>query len=161
GVLDAVRGWADVTVVDVAASLERDEELQSDVAAPRRNAATLEALRRADRVVAVGAADPVGLARLLRGCSELAEHGEPEGVTLVANKVRASVVGLDPAGQVRATLERFGGIAPRHLVPWDPAAFDAALLGGRSLPRAAPRSSARAVVRALAADLARGLGRVP
>ena len=153
GVLDAVRGWAGVTIVDVAASLEQDEELVSDVAAPRRNAATVEVLRRADRVVAVGAADPIGLARFLRGHAELLEHVAPERVTVVANKVRSGSVGLDPGGQVRATLERFGGVTPAHLVPWDPAGFDAALLSGRSLAGAAPRSPARAVVRRLAGEL--------
>lgn len=155
GVMDAVRAWAGVTIVDVAASLEQDEELVSDVAAPRRNAATVEALRRADRVVAVGAADPVGLARLLRAHSELLEHVAPDRVTVVVNKLRSGAIGLDPAGQVRSTLERFGGVAPAHLVPWDPAGFDAALLSGRSLVEAAPRSPARPVIRRLAADLAR------
>ncbi len=155
GVLEAVRGWAGVTIVDVAANLEQDEELVSDVAAPRRNAATAEVLQRADRVVAVGAADPVGLARFLRAHVELLEHVTPDRVTVVINKVRAGVVGLDPAGQVRSTLERFGGVTPAHLVPWDPAGFDAALLSGRSLVEAAPRSPARAVIRRLAADLAR------
>jgi MinD-like ATPase involved in chromosome partitioning or flagellar assembly len=155
GVVDGVRGWAGITIIDVAASLEQDEELVSDVAAPRRNAATIEVLRRADRVVAVGAADPVGLARFLRGYVELLEHVTPDRVTVVINKVRAGVVGLDPAAQVRATLERFGRVTPAHLVPWDPAGFDAALVSGRSLAEAAPRSSARAVVRKLAADLAR------
>lgn len=155
GVLDAVRGWAGITVVDVAASLEQDEELSSDLAAPRRNAATLEALRRADRIVAVAAADPVGLARFLRGHAELLDAVGPGRVTVVANKVRSGAIGLDPGGQVRATLERFGGVTPVHLVPWDPAGFDAALLSGRSLAAAAPRSPARAVIRKLAAELAR------
>lgn len=155
GVLDAVRGWAGITVVDVAASLEQDEELASDVVAPRRNAAGIEVLRRADRVVAVAAADPVGLARFLRGHAELLEYVSPDRVTVVANKVRSGTVGLDPAGQVRAALQRFGGVTPGHLVPWDPAGFDAALLSGRSLTEAAPRSPARAAVRKLAADLAR------
>lgn len=155
GVLDAVRGWAGVTIVDVAGSLEQDEELVSDVAAPRRNAATLEVLRRADRVVAVGAADPVGLARFLRGHAELLDVAGPERVLPIVNKVRAGTIGLDPASQVRSTLERFGGIAPAHLVPWDPAGFDAALLAGRSLGAVAPRSPARAAIRRLAADLAR------
>lgn len=154
GVVDAVRSWAGVTIVDVASSLEQDEELVSDVAAPRRNAATVEVLRRADRVVAVGAADPVGLARFLRGHAALVEHTTPDRVTVVANKVRSGTVGLDPAGQVKATLERFGGVSPAHLVPWDPSGFDAALLGGRGLAGAAPRSPARAVVRRLAAELA-------
>ena len=154
GVLDAVRGWAGTTIVDVAASLEQDEELLTDVAAPRRNAATIEVLRRADRIVAVAAADPVGLARFLRGHAELLDHVPPDRVSVVANKVRSATVGLDPAGQVRATLERFGGVTPAHLVPWEPAGFDAALLSGRSLGEVAPRSPARTVLRRLAADLA-------
>jgi Flp pilus assembly CpaE family ATPase len=153
GVMDAVRGWAGITIVDVAASLEQDEELLTDVAAPRRNAATVEVLRRADRVVAVAAADPVGLARFLRGHAELLEHVAPDRVTVVANKVRSGTVGLDPAGQVRSTLERFGGVTPAHLVPWDPTGFDAALLSGRSLGEVAARSPARAVLRKLSVEL--------
>lgn len=153
GVMDAVRSWAGITIVDVAASLEQDEELLSDVAAPRRNAATVEVLRRADRVIAVAAADPVGLARFLRGHAELLDHVAPDRVTVVANKVRSGTVGLDAAGQVRATLERFGGVTPAHLVPWDPAGFDAALLSGRSLGEVAPRSPARAVLRKLSVEL--------
>lgn len=153
GVLDAVRGWADVTVVDVAAGLEQDEEIRSDLAAPRRNAATLEVLARADRVVALAAADPVGLARFLRGYADLLEVVTPDRVTVVATKVRSSAIGLDPGGQVRATLERFGGVTPAHLIPWDPGAFDAALLAGRSLAEVAPRSAARGVIRRVAAEL--------
>ena len=153
GVVDAVRGWAGTTVVDVAGSLEQDEELVSDVAAPRRNAATLEVLRRADVVVAVGAADPVGLTRFLRGYADLVEVTAPERVVVVINKVRSGAIGLDPAAQVRSTLERFGSVAPSYLVPWDPAAFDAAVLSGRSLGEVAPRSPARSVVRRLAVEL--------
>lgn len=127
----------------------------SDIAAPRRNAATLEVLRKADRVVAVAAADPVGLARFLRGYASVVELTAPDRVVVVANKVRSSAIGLDPAAQVRSTLERFGGVTPAHLIPWDPASFDAALLSGRSLPEIAPRSAARGVVRKLAAELRR------
>src|SRR5690606_1727249 len=54
GVLGVVRDWVEETVVDVAAPLEQDEELSSDIAAPRRNAATIQALEAADVVVAVG-----------------------------------------------------------------------------------------------------------
>jgi len=153
GALEALRGLCEVLVVDIAASLERDDELASDVAAPRRNAAGLEVLRVADRVVAVGAADPVGIPRLLRGHAELLELVEPERVDVVVNKLRAAAVGVDPGGQVRQTLARFGGIEDPVLVPWDPAAFDAATLGGRPLADAAPRSAARVAIRALAASL--------
>jgi len=149
GVLTAVRGWAEVTVVDVAASFEHDEELMTDLNAPRRHAATIEVLRSADLVVEVGAADPIGLSRFLRAHAELAELVEPDRLLTVINKLRSSAIGLNPAAQVRQTLVRFGGIEASVLVPWDPAAFDAALLSGRALLDAAPRSSARAAIKEL------------
>jgi MinD-like ATPase involved in chromosome partitioning or flagellar assembly len=150
GVLTVLRAWAPVTVVDTAASLEQDEELSSDLAAPRRNAATIAALRSADRVVAVAAADPVGLARYLRAHADLLELVDPDRVVTVVNKVRASAIGLGPAAQVRQTLARFGGVRDPLLVPWDLAAFDAAMLSGRPLRDAAPRSAATATIRELA-----------
>ena len=152
GAIAAARDWVDTLVLDTAAPLERDEELSSDLAAPRRNAATLEALRVADHVVAVAAADPIGLARFLRLHAELLELTDARKVTIVVNKVRTSAIGPGAAGQVRQTLSRFGGIEDAVLVPWDPAAFDAAILGGRSLPDAAPRSAARVAIRQLVAE---------
>ncbi|MES1212730.1 MAG: septum formation inhibitor-activating ATPase, partial [Leifsonia sp.] len=86
GVLTAARDWAELIVVDVAASFEHDEELMTDLNAPRRNAATIEVLRSADVVVAVGAADPIGLSRFLRAHAELAELVDPGRVVAVINK---------------------------------------------------------------------------
>jgi MinD-like ATPase involved in chromosome partitioning or flagellar assembly len=154
GVLTAARDWVELTVVDVAPSFEHDEELMTDLNAPRRNAATIEALRSAERVIAVGAADPVGLSRFLRAHAELAELVGPERITTVINKVRPGAIGLHPAAQLRQTLARFGGIDDPVLIPWDLAAFDAALLSGRPLLEVAPRSAARAAIRGLAAQLA-------
>jgi MinD-like ATPase involved in chromosome partitioning or flagellar assembly len=151
--LAALRRLAEVLVVDLAASLDRDDELSSDLATPRRNAAALEVLRTADRVVVVGAADPVGIPRLLRGHAELLELVDPDRITVVVNKLRAGAIGVGPAAQVRQTLARFGGIDDPVLVPWDPAAFDAAVLGGRPLADAAPRSPARVAIRGLAERL--------
>jgi MinD-like ATPase involved in chromosome partitioning or flagellar assembly len=155
GAISAVRRWCEVLVVDVAASLEQDDGLASDGAAPRRNAAALEALRAADRVVAVASADPVGIPRFLRDHAELLDlvEPDPERVTVVVNKLRQGAIGLNPAGQVRQTLARFGGIESAVFVPWDAAAFDAALLGARPLADAAPRSPARTAVRELAEAL--------
>jgi MinD-like ATPase involved in chromosome partitioning or flagellar assembly len=158
GAISAVRRWCEVLVVDVAASLEQDDGLASDLAAPRRNAAGIEVLRAADRVVAVASADPVGIPRFLRDHAELLDlvAPDPEGVDVVVNKLRQGAIGLNPAGQVRQTLARFGGIEHPVFVPWDAAAFDAALLGARPLADAAPRSPARAAVRELAERLAPG-----
>lgn len=152
GAIRAARDWVDVLVLDTAAPLETDEELTSDVAAPRRNAATLAALHAADRVVTVAAADPVGLSRYLRAHAELLELVGPDRVVTVVNKVRSSAIGLHPQAQITQTLARFGGVVDPLLVPSDPFAFDAALLSGRTLLDVAPRSAARAAVRKLALE---------
>jgi MinD-like ATPase involved in chromosome partitioning or flagellar assembly len=151
-VITAARDWVEVLVLDTAASIEQDEELSSDVAAPRRNAATITALRSADHVVAVASADPIGLTRYLRAHAELLETATPDRVTTVVNKVRSSAIGLHPQSQIAQTLARFGGVVEPALIPWDPSAFDAALLGGKSLRDAAPRSPARLAVRKLVTE---------
>lgn len=165
-VLNALRDWNDVIVVDVAASLERDEELISDVTVPRRNAATLTALDEADQVLAVTTADPLGVARLLRALTELesidgrgghddsaAPHPEPSRmaapVTVVVNRLRSGALGIDAAGEVRRALRRLGGIEHAVLVPYDRAAYDAASLSATPLTDAAPRSAARRALREL------------
>jgi len=140
------RGWVDYTVVDTGASLENDEEISSDLSAPRRNAATIAALREADEVIAVGSADPIGLSRFLRAHVDLVETLLTDRVTVVMNRVRASAIGLNPAGQVTQALRRFGGIAEPVIVPDDRAALDAAVLTGRSLRDTAMRSPARIAI---------------
>lgn len=152
GVIAVARTWIDVLVIDTASSIEQDEELTSDIAAPRRNAATIAALRGADQIVAVAAADPIGLTRYLRAHAELVEAIAPGRIVTVANKVRSSAIGLNPQSQIAQTLSRFGGVAEPAIVPWDPAAFDAAILGGKTLRDAAPRSPARLAIRALVLD---------
>lgn len=141
------RSWVDFTIVDTGSSLENDEEISSDLFAPRRNAATISALREADEVIAVGSADPVGLSRFLRAHADLVETLETERVTVVMNKIRASAIGLNPAGQVAQTLQRFGGIASPVLVPHDQSSLDAAILDGKTLLDSAPKSAARVAIR--------------
>jgi MinD-like ATPase involved in chromosome partitioning or flagellar assembly len=143
------RQWVDFTVVDTGFSLEHDEEISSDLFAPRRNAASITALREADRVIAVGCADPVGLSRFLRAHVDLVETVAEGRVIVAMNKVRASAIGLNPVGQVTQTLSRFGGIDSAAMIPYDAQGLDAAILSGRTLADAAPRSAARAAIRDL------------
>jgi MinD-like ATPase involved in chromosome partitioning or flagellar assembly len=150
--IDECRRWVDYVVLDTASSLESDEEISSDMFAPRRNAATVTALREADHIVAVASADPVGLARFLRAHGDLADVAVTLDITVVANKVRASAIGLGPAAQVSQTLSRFGGIDDPVLVPWDQQAMDAAVLSARTLAEVAPKSPARMAIRRLVAD---------
>jgi len=146
------RRWADFTVLDTSASLENDEEISSDLFAPRRNAATLTALRQADEVLAVGSADPVGLSRFLRAHVDLVEVLETDRLTVAMNRIRSGAIGLSPAAQVRQSLQRFGGIESPTLIPHDLAALDAAVLSGRTLLDAAPKSPARQAIRQLVAE---------
>ncbi|TFC93056.1 septum formation inhibitor-activating ATPase [Cryobacterium sp. TMT4-31] len=152
GTISALRRWADYVVLDTGFSLESDEEISSDLFAPRRNAATLAALGIADRVVACGLADPVGMARFLRAWSDLTDVISTHRVYVVMNRVRSSAVGPAPAAQVSSALRRFGGIDAAVLVPHDQAGVDAAVLSGRTLRDAAPRSPARLGILALVRD---------
>lgn len=142
----ACRGWVDFTVLDTGSSLENDEEISSDLFSPRRNAATISALREADLVIAVGSADPVGLSRFLRAHVDLVEVVDAERVTVVMNKIRASAIGMNPSGQVEQTLQRFGGIMSPVLIPHDQPALDAAVLSGKTLRDVAGKSPARLAV---------------
>jgi MinD-like ATPase involved in chromosome partitioning or flagellar assembly len=150
-VLAECRRWVDYTVVDTGFSLENDEEISSDLFAPRRNAATIAALREADQVVAVGSADPVGLSRFLRAHVDLVETIIADRVIVVMNKIRAGAIGLNPAGQVAQTLARFGGITAPVLIPHDQAALDAAILSGKTLLDVAAKSPARIAIGQLVA----------
>ncbi len=151
--LVAARHAADVVVIDVASSLERDEEMTYDVSAPRRNALTLQAIERSDALIAVGSADPIGLQRLVRALQELQalEAGPP--AIVVANRVRASAVGDAPARRVEQALARFAGVDDLVCVPDDRPGLDRALLMGRSLLEASPASAVRAPLRRLAATV--------
>lgn len=78
-ILTLARSLSEMVVIDCGFCLEEDEELSYDTRAPRRNAATLTSLRTADDIVVVGAGDPIGLQRLVRGLAELAELLNPLG----------------------------------------------------------------------------------
>jgi MinD-like ATPase involved in chromosome partitioning or flagellar assembly len=148
------RDVADFVVVDCGFCLEVDEELSFDSVAPRRNGATLAVLEAADRVLAVAAADPVGLQRLVRSLDELRELVPSAVVDVVVNRLRRGSVGADPEGQVSAALTRFAGVRPLAFLPDDRVACDAALLRGRTVTEAAPDSRLHREVAGLARQLA-------
>jgi MinD-like ATPase involved in chromosome partitioning or flagellar assembly len=146
-VLERAKEIADVVVVDTGFCLEADEELSFDTMAPRRNAATLRSLELADTVFAVGAADPVGVPRLVRGLAEL-ELAVPQlSPVVVLNKVRAAAVGRSPERQLRDAWQRYGpSSALNAFLPADNAAADAALLAGSLLLESAPDSKLRRAI---------------
>lgn len=149
-VYQRAREVAEVTVIDVGFCLEADEELSFDSMAPRRNAATLRSLELADTVYAVGAADPVGVPRLVRALAELDAAVPQASPRVVLNKVRASAVGRLPERQLRDAWARYGPATPLEaFLPADPAACDAALLAGSLLLESAPDSALRRALAAL------------
>lgn len=141
-VLDAAAALAAWVVVDVGFSLEGDHD-DPFATGPQRNLMTTAAVARADEVVVVGAADPVGLSRLARGLVELHDLHPDAAVRVVVNRTRASL-GWSEA-EVRGMVEGF--VRPRdvHFVPDDRAGADRALMAGRSLVEAGDSTLRRAV----------------
>ncbi|RYJ01523.1 MAG: hypothetical protein EON52_21340 [Actinomycetales bacterium] len=125
-VVDRLVRLADVVVADVGFCLEAPES-----GGRGRNDVTLAMLQRADEVVVVGRADPVGLGRLVRGVHELAELGRRDPV-IVLNRSRRTVGWSET--EVVQTVTRLTGVAPALVLPDDASLHDAALMSGR-LPR--------------------------
>lgn len=147
-VLGLARGMAELVVVDCGFGLENDEELSYDTVAPRRNAATLAVLSQAELIYAVGNSDPVGIPRLIKGLSELAEACPGADVRVVANKVRRKAVGSSPEKALAQAWDRFGpAMGISHFLPWDPELTDKALLEGRLLLEIAPDAPLRRAIR--------------
>jgi MinD-like ATPase involved in chromosome partitioning or flagellar assembly len=143
-----------ITVVDCGFSLEQQEEITFDVAAPRRNAATIVSLEHADLVIAVGAAGPIGVQRLVRGLRELHDTVPGSDVRVAVNRVRRSVGGANGRHGPATVLRRHAGIERIWSIPDNVDAVDAALMAGRPLIDMAPRSPARQAIRAIASEIA-------
>jgi MinD-like ATPase involved in chromosome partitioning or flagellar assembly len=129
-VLDVAASMADEVVLDVGFSLESDGADPFGTA-PQRNTMTLGALERADRVLVVGTADPVGLARLARGLVDLREARPEADVSVVVNRTRSSLGW--PEAELRGMVEDFAGAVPVAFLPDDRAGADRALMAGRGL----------------------------
>lgn len=137
-VLDRLAARADRIIVDVSDRIDPDDPY----ADPHydRHQATRAVLDRADRVVLVATADPVGLQRLVRRLESDRVQRHRDRLVVVVNRVRASAVGPDPEARIRSVLSRFAGVEDLVLLPDDPAAIDAAVLVGRSPVEVARRS---------------------
>lgn len=152
-VLTVARQLARFVVVDCGFAIEDDEELSYDTLAPRRNAATLTALELADDLLVVGAADPVGLQRLVRAVQDLAAVPSPPP-RVVVNKVRAAAVGAHPERRIAEALGRFAGMEQLSFLPHDQESLDVAMFAGRSLAESAPTCELRHAIAALAVPYA-------
>ena len=153
-VLDEARRLADLVVVDCAFSVEEDEELSFDTAAPRRNGATVTVLESADVVLCVSGADPVALQRTVRALGELRDVLPDVAPVVVVNQLRPGPVPGDARREIADALERFAGRDVGFFLPADRRASDAALAAGRTLAEVARGSPLRAGLRSLAAAVA-------
>lgn len=132
----------DAVVADVGFNLETDEEITSDLFAPRRNAATLTVLSQADCIIEVAGADALGIARFIRAHDLLVENFPESLRVIVVNKVRS---GLDARGTAHATatLSRFAGLHEVFELPADDKAINASFATGKPLSSAAKNSKLR------------------
>jgi MinD-like ATPase involved in chromosome partitioning or flagellar assembly len=133
--LDESVRLAAYTVADVGFSLESDPVDPFGSTAPQRNEMTLTALERADEVLVVGAADPVGLARLARGLVELGDLLPRVRPRVAVNRTRPSLGWSDR--EIRGMVEGFVTPLDVHFLPEDRVAADRALMSGRSLTQSA------------------------
>jgi len=149
-VLEVARELAAVVVVDCGFGLEADEEISFDTAAPRRNGATLAVLQAADLVIAVGAADPPGTERLVRGLAELLLAAPQADPRVVLNRQRRTAATADEAA---TAVSRFAGLGVLAVLPEDREATDKAWRQAMPLTQVAASSSLRTAIR----DLSRSL----
>jgi MinD-like ATPase involved in chromosome partitioning or flagellar assembly len=148
--LDEAAHLASYVVLDVGFSLESGPADQLGGGAPHRDQMTLTAVQRADEVVVVGAADPVGLARLARALVELREVVPGVRPRVVVNRTRSSLGWSDR--EIRGMVEGFVTPLDVHFLPDDRPAADRALMAGRSLAESGESSLRTAV-----AELARAV----
>ncbi len=152
--LDEAVRLTSYTVADTGFSLEADPAGPFGSTAPQRNEMTLTALAHADEVVVVGAADPVGLARLARGLVELRDVLPGVRPRVVVNRTRPSLGWSDR--EIRGMVEGFVTPVDVHFLPDDRPAADRALMAGRSLAE-----SGESTLRTAMTGLARGVLGVP
>ena len=153
-VLDAARGLSAFTLVDCGFAVESDEEMSYDSLAPRRNGATLAVLGAADVIVVVGAADPIGLQRLVRALADLTDIEPTTPVWVVLNRVRGSAVPGRVQDELTSALQRFAGRTPAAFLPYDLESLDGAVSRGQTLAEASPTSRLRRSLTELAGALA-------
>ncbi|CAN5479178.1 P-loop NTPase [soil metagenome] len=147
--LDEAGRLSSLVVLDTGFSLEND---LSDPfsAAPQRNRMTRDAVHAADEVLVVGAADPVGLARLARGLVELREVLPGVRPRVVVNRTRPSLGWSDR--EIRGMVEGFVTPVEVHFLPDARAAADRALMAGQSLAESG-ESPLRTAMAALAGSV--------
>lgn len=159
-VWEHARLLADWVIVDGPVWVPDDDRQGGfdSVLGPRRNGVLSSLLAAADHSVIVGAAEPIGIQRLVQTLLDTDERGEIGGRRhVVVSRVRSDAAGPRPADSVREALHRFAGVEGAHLIPDDRQGCDRAQLVGASLVETAPDSAARQAIR----DMAHAVTGVP
>ncbi len=136
--LAAATSAYDLVVIDIAAPIERDEELAYDRVPFRRNLVTTISLERADEVVMVTAADPVGLRRAVVAHRTLHEvvPGALRNLRVALNHSPRPGRRLQECSHV---ISEWMGTSPAAFLPTEPL-LDRVNWEGRTLYDIAPRS---------------------
>lgn len=140
----SVHPWV---VIDGPVQVPDDDGDYEPMLTAGRNAVAAVVLDEADEVLVVGAAEPLGIERLVHTVLDLEDLPRR---TVVVNRVRAGAAGPRPQDSVREALARFAGITDPVLIPDDRPAADRALLTASTWAEVSPKSAARLAVRALA-----------
>src|SRR6218665_827680 len=138
---------ADCFVVDVGSALAI-----GNTGLDSRGVLARRCLAAADRIVVVGAADPVGLERVREGAAALPMLPAPPSIEVFVNRVRPRVLGRRPQEHLRTALRGIGGRSVYRL-PNDASATDAAPAAAAPLRVVAPRSALRRAIRDYALSL--------
>lgn len=133
-------------VIDAPVHFPEDDGEYEPMLGPGRNAVADVVRTAADHMLLVGAAEPIGIERLVHSVldSDRPDH------TVVVNRVRAAAAGPRPQESVREALARFAGVMDAVLIPDDRPAADRTLLHATTWADAAPKSPARLGVQELA-----------
>lgn len=151
---EVARQVGDWVVIDAPTVVPDDDGAYQGLLGVHRNTVVHSALAGADHVLLVGAAEPIGIERLVQAVLDLDETVTRTRRTIVVNRVRTGAAGPRPQASVREALARFAGVPDVALVPDDRPTADKALLTGVTWAQIAPRSPARQAV----LDLAHRLG---
>lgn len=147
-VWEVCRHTAEYTVVDLSGGLE-EERVEDFAMEPDHDAVAAALLEQADLTLIVGAADPVGIRRLIQllNSNRKAVGGRSQ---VVVNRVRSSTAGADPNSAIGSVLARYTSASDIVYVPADYRLFDKALMQAQPVAVVESRSSAAKSIAKLA-----------
>lgn len=147
-VWEVCRHTAEYTVVDLSGGLE-EERVEDFAMEPDHDAVAAALLEQADLTLIVGAADPVGIRRLIQllNSNRQAVGGRSQ---VVVNRVRSSTAGADPNSAIGSVLARYTSASDIVYVPADYRLFDKALMQAQPVAVVESRSAAAKSIAKLA-----------